>query len=282
MEGLQTPEITLILPHFQLMYKIIFICFLGSVFSLVGNSQPVMFHLSSKSTIDWSTSKDWYFAINQHAVNNIPLFKQQITPSFIAENRQSILLGIGGRQTGMIDSIIWSEGDFYLSVCKDSISHFNSLGCNNFRFRSAIDLSREHEEGSLDASSTKNGLLNIPNNKGRKPKKVVIDLSANYVNLDYPADTYPIYRHYEWIDEYGDGLGNSFMLTYSDNTNHEAWIRTNKIGDVKLYEKPFQEIYLHSLDSPIQIEMTTPQKVRQRNIDYALKGPCRIIYYLEW
>jgi hypothetical protein len=149
-------------------------------------------------------------------------------------------------------------------------------------FRSATDLSHYHEEGMIDESKYKNGIIKLLNSRGKRPRKIMLDLSTNYVNLDYPADTYPLYRHYEWLDVDKDGIGNSFMLTYSDKTTHEAWIQTNKIGDIKLYDKPFQEIYVKQLDGTIEIALTKAEKVRHLNIDYALKGPWKIIYYLEW
>lgn len=245
-------------------------------------SQPVLFHFPANYFISKSGSSAEYATIAQMDKQLHPLFVQKLDQPVSKMKNASLLLGKGKIMLGQIDSLIWSEGDFGLCFTQDSLLINSTEAANAILFRMATDLSREHEEGMLDENQCKGGILQLPNNKGRRPRKIMLDLSTNYVNLDYPADTYPIYRHYEWSDVDLDGIGNAFMLTYSDKTTHEAWIQTNKMGDVKLYDRPFQEIHIKSLDGMISIELTKAEKVRHLNIDYALKGPWKIIYYIEW
>ncbi len=190
----------------------------------------------------------------------------------------NFLLGSGTKVVGSVDAVIWSEGEYFLDLSTDSSGPSSVL----LHVRTPTDLSRDHEEGVVNEKEVKDGLISIPNKRGKRPLKITLDLTTSYVNTAYPADTYPVFRHYEWFDENRDGIGNSLMLTYSEKTNHECWINTKKIGDVKLYDEPFQEIDLLNLEGQIQIKISQPKSVENMNVTYGIKGPWKIIYFIEW
>ena len=252
------------------------------LFSMCGFSQPILFHFPKGFLANATPINAAYVQIHQNDVKSQPVFIQKLINPLGKLSVDALLIGNNNKSTGNIDSVFWSEGDFWLNFTLDSIDANKTASGNPLHFRSETDLLNDHEEGTINEDQCKNGLVQLPNTRGVRPRKIMLDLSTNYVNLDYPADTYPIYRHYEWFDAERDGIGNAFMLTYSDKTTHEAWIHTNKIGDVKLYERPFQEIFVRQLDGVIKIELTKSEIVRHLNIDYALKGPWKLIYYIEW
>ena len=261
--------------------KLIFLLIWAGFFQS-GFAQPVLFHFPANFFDKNQPPYAEYVMICQNEKKLRPLYVQKMEQRLNQMEASTLLVGKVKSQLGQIDSLIWSEGDFELCLTHDSICISNTEAAKAILFRLTTDLSREHEEGELDESQSINGLIRLPNSRGKQPRKIMLDLSTNYVNLDYPADTYPIYRHYEWSDIDLDGMGNAFMLTYSDKTTHEAWIQTKKMGDVKLYDRPFQEIYIRSLDGLIAFELTKAEKVSNLNIDYALRGPWKIIYYIEW
>jgi hypothetical protein len=190
-----------------------------------------------------------------------------------------MMIGNGKNSEGKVDSIIWSDGSFFLQISSVENNTFEET----IPLRIPTLINPENTEGIISDTENKGfGKFSINKSPSRAPKKITFDLTTNYVNLDYPADTYPIYRHYEWFDTDGDGNGNSFMLTYSDKTTHEFWQNSNKIGDIKLYAKPFQEIIINDLQNNIDFEITKPEKIKNLSNTYAIKSPFTLIYLIEW
>ena len=217
--------------------------------------------------------------IIQQNTNNIELYSENQIMKVDSAGNYFMMIGNGKNREGNVDSIIWSDGSFFLQI--------SSLEKNKFEetipLRIPTNIHPENTEGIITDSENKGfGKFSIKKSPSRAPKKITFDLSTNYVNLDYPGDTYPIYRHYEWFDTDGDGNGNSFMLTYSDKTTHEFWQNSKKIGDVKLYAIPFQEIIINDLQNNIDFEITKPEKVKNLSITYAIKSPFSLIYLIEW
>ena len=217
--------------------------------------------------------------IIQRNTANIELYSENQIMKVDSVGNYFMMIGNGKNSEGKVDSIIWSDGSFSLQIASIENNKFEET----IPLRIPTLINPENTEGIISDTEKKGfGKFSINNTQKKSPKKITIDLSTNYVNLDYPADTYPIYRHYEWFDTDGDGNGNSFMLTYSDKTTHEFWQNSKKIGDVKLYAIPFQEVIINDLKNNIDFEITKPEKVKNLSITYALKSPFSLIYLIEW
>jgi hypothetical protein len=216
--------------------------------------------------------------IQQHT-EKIELYSENQIIKVDSAGNYFMMIGNGKNGEGKVDSIIWSDGSFFLQISSIENNKFEET----ILLRIPTLINPENTEGIISDSENKGyGKFSINKTQNKTPKKFTIDLTTNYVNLDYPADTYPIYRHYEWFDVDGDGYGNCFMLTYSDKTTHEFWQNSKKIGDVKLYANPFQELIINDLSNNIDFELTKPQKVKNLSIDYAIKSPFTLIYLIEW
>ena len=145
------------------------------------------------------------------------------------------------------------------------------------------ELSNDYEQGTVVSTEfPDHGYWHFINTRKQRPKLVTIDLTTSYANLAYPANTYPIYRHYEWCDPDRDGKGNAFGISYSENTNNEFIENTTTIGDVKLYAKPFQELTITSTNTEISVSISKPVPLTNHSETYAIKGPWKFIYYIEW
>jgi hypothetical protein len=193
-------------------------------------------------------------------------------------------VGKGKPVFGNIDSVIWAEGVFYLDITPDTIME----GCSQLKYNGIIRIPTEikstNQEGFIEEKSLNPpGHVHIPTSQNKRPKKVSVDLSTSYVNLGYPANTYPIYRHYEWFDTDGDGKGNAFTLTYSDNTTHAFKENTNELGEVRLYEQgAFQQLVIATSETAVDILITKPVPVDSFSNTFAIKGPWTMTYYIEW
>lgn len=196
----------------------------------------------------------------------------------------SYKIGEGKVLIGQIDSVIWSDGSYFLKFESDTSKTEKKYFSSVIQLRAPTEINQNNLEGFASDDSSKGwGSIMIQHNKNKRPKKITVDLSTSYINIAYKGGNYPIYRHYEWYDEDRNGLGNSFMLTYSEKTNHEFFENSKKIGEVKLYEKPFQELFIKSIDNnKIEIELTRPQQITNLSETYAIKGPWKIIYFIEW
>jgi hypothetical protein len=221
--------------------------------------------------------------IFQHSLNGNIVFSEKNIIQTDAAGNFVINIGSGKNINGNIDSVNWSDDSFFLILESDTSKKNQTYFKYSTDLRIPTELNQNNLEGMINDDESKGwGNISIPNNKGRRPKKITADLSTQYVNIAYPADTYPIYRHYEWFDLDGNGLGNSFMLTYSEKTRHEFFENTNKLGDVKLYAKAFQELQIKGLDHNIELFLTKPEKIANLSETYAIKGPWKLIYFIEW
>jgi hypothetical protein len=217
--------------------------------------------------------------IIQKNTESTELYSENQTMKVDSAGSYFMMIGNGKNSEGKVDSIIWSDGSFFLQISSVENNTFEET----IPLRIPTLINPENTEGIISDTDNKGfGKFSINKSPSRAPKKITFDLTTNYVNLDYPADTYPIYRHYEWFDTDGDGNGNSFMLTYSDKTTHEFWQNSKKIGDVKLYAIPFQEVIINDLKNNIDFEITKPEKVKNLSITYAIKSPFSLIYLIEW
>ncbi len=222
-------------------------------------------------------------SIVQHSANGNLVFSEKNTIEVDATGNFIINIGSGKNIAGNIDSVNWSDDSFFLILESDTSKKNQDYFKYISNIRIPTDLDQNNLEGMVNDDESKGwGSIIIPNAKGRRPKKITADLSTQYVNIAYPADTYPIYRHYEWFDEDANGLGNSFMLTYSEKTRHEFFENTNKLGEVKLYAKAFQELQIKNLDHNIELFLTQPEKITNLSETYAIKGPWKLIYFIEW
>jgi len=264
----------------KLCFKLLFL--LTVFFSKNAAAQHIGFHgkidLSTYIGFDKITIPVSIKIIQQHT-EKIELYSENQIMKVDSVGNYFMMIGDGKNSEGNVDSIIWSDGSFFLQISSIENNKFEET----IPLRIPTNINPENTEGILsDTENNGFGKFSINKSSNKEPKKITLDLSTNYVNLDYPADTYPIYRHYEWFDTDGDGYGNCFMLTYSDKTTHEFWQNSKKIGDVKLYAKPFQEIIINDLHNNIDFEMTKPEKVKNLSITYAIKSPFSLIYLIEW
>jgi hypothetical protein len=192
-------------------------------------------------------------------------------------------VGSGKVISGSFQEIIWSEGSYMFKIAADTNDAAAQSINKEIGIRIPTDLNRPHVEGQItEKGNTGSGALIIPNPYGRRPLKITLDLSTSYVNVDYPAGNYPVYRHFEWFDEDGDGKGNAINLTFSEKTNHAIFLQSQKIGEVKLFPKAFQEFVIAQLDNQIEINISKPEAITYFNQTYAIKGPWKVIYYVEW
>ncbi len=192
-------------------------------------------------------------------------------------------IGTGKQLSGNFDSIIWSDGVFYLRLTASHPAIAKNSFVKEILLRIPPNLEHDYEQGTVTATDHPDyGDWKLNHNRNQRPVLVTIDLSTSYANLAYPANTYPIYRHYEWSDLDRDGIGNSFCLTYSENTHHAFWENTKKLGDVKLYAKPFQELFVSSEKNTLTVSISKPEPQTNHSETYAIKGPWKFIYYIEW
>ncbi len=254
---------------------------------IIAAAQPISFRgiiKTEKSNLIKNSSLDLVVAILQESISGQVVYCE--TQKIKTDSAGNYLLSIGSGKiiSGMIDSIIWSDESYFLKILSDTEKTKQPYFLYTTQLRAPTDLSSENIEGVIVSDSTKGwGSINIVNTKGRSPRKITIDLSTNYVNLGYPADTYPIYRHFEWFDEDRNGLGNSLMLTYNEKTAHGFWENTMKLGEVKLYSKAFQELLINKSDNKsIEIVLTKPIEILSHSQTYAIKGPWKLIYFIEW
>jgi hypothetical protein len=187
-------------------------------------------------------------------------------------------IGEGIPVSGQFDSIIWSEGIFYLRTKVARPGDNADTITRQVLMRVPPELSNDYEQGTIMANNHPEwGEWNFVNTRNKRPRLITIDLTTSYANLAYPANTYPIYRHYEWCDPDRDGYGNSFVVSYSENTNNHFIEHSNKLGDVQLYAKPFQELTVNSTNSRIDVLITKPESVPYHSETYAIKGPWKFI-----
>lgn len=221
--------------------------------------------------------------INGNDMNNV-VYQETQSVSINQDRLVHLNIGKGKVILGNIDSVIWAEGVFKLDITADTM--ISQCGLLNYRgtIRIPTEIKSTNLEGYVDEKSlTEPGHIHIPIIQHKRPKKISVDLSTSYVNLGYPANTYPVYRHYEWFDIDGDGKGNAFSLTYSDNTTHAYKENTNQLGEVRLYEQgAFQQLTISTSEAAVDIHISKPVPVDSFSNTFAIKGPWKITYYVEW
>ena len=251
------------------------------------SAQPLAF--------DWqpgeASGKDCLCNMRISIINNVTeksisdtVYRETQKLSITPHKPTRLKIGKGQTLIGNIDSLIWAEGAFLLEILPDTIQQ----GCNNLKYAGTIRIPSEIKptniEGTIDEKSIDPpGHLHIPINQNKRPKKVSVDLSTSYVNIGYPANTYPIYRHFEWYDADGDGKGSAFTMTYSDNTTHSFKENTNDMGEVRLYEQgAFQQLVIATSTTAVDILITKPVPVDSFSNTFTIKGPWKLTYYIEW
>ncbi|MEO7523309.1 MAG: hypothetical protein ABIT58_04405 [Ferruginibacter sp.] len=231
-----------------------------------------------KNTVFWLT-----VSIIKNSVSGPVTYSERQKINTDSAGEYHVEIGDGTLLSGQYDSIIWSDGNYYLRTEFDSLPGNNRNLTRHILLRISPQLSNDYEQGTVLASEFPDyGSWHLMNSRNKRPKLVTIDLSTSYANLAYPANTYPIYRHYEWCDPDGDGKGNAFEITYSENTNNAFIENSNKLGDVRLYAKPFQELTITSTNKEISVSISKPVPYSNHNETYAIKGPWKFIYYVEW
>lgn len=270
--------------NFVLMNKYkryIYLVCLAFGYSILCDAQSLEYHHICNGVKCMQADLPLLFSIIQN--NHEVVYKERQTIHTDSSGSYFVLIGSGIPKSGSFKDIIWSDGDYTLSILPDTTFDGIDSYAENFTIRKATDLNRPHVEGTFEETGkTGDGQCIIPNPHGRRPMKITIDLSTSYVNVDYPAGKYPVYRHFEWFDDNRDGNGNTFNLTFSEKTNHAIFKQTKKIGEVKLFPKAFQEFVITNLDDKIVINISKPEIIKYFNQTYAIKGPWKMIYYIEW
>lgn len=250
------------------------------------NAQPVTYSWKIINTSN-KLSKTAYYPINigiySDSETMYPVFIEKQYLQLKGDSVIDLMMGKGKGIYGNIDSVIWSEGRYYLSISSDSIFNNMELLTHKVLMRIPSFIKADNVEGIVEEKILNGtGEIVIPFSKTKRPKKISVDLTTSYVNLAYPADTYPIYRHYEWFDEDADGRGNSLTLSYSENAKHAFVENTNRLGEIKLYTKPFQELEIHTSSKSVNILISKPIPIENHTQTFAIKGPWKLIYLLEW
>jgi hypothetical protein len=230
---------------------LLFIC---GAFQML-NAQTISYAGKLQQSVPSADSLNLYIALLHDLKDTTKIFveEQRIKPDLNLQYK--IEIGAGKKRQGDFQSINWSDGDFYLLIATDSFFR------NSYKalIRSYTEIKPGNLEGMAAADTAKDhGVISIMHQRGIRPRKVTADLTSNYVNKRYPADTYPIYRHFEWSDEDRDGKGNGFALTYSDHTTHAIFENGQKMGEVKLYNIPFQELLIQSQADKVVLTLTRP------------------------
>lgn len=222
-------------------------------------------------------------SIIKNAEDGTVIYEESHTSNTDSNGIYHIEIGGGEKRLGQFDSIVWSEGSYYIKTLIRPVKDVKRNLSQVMLVRSNTELDNEHIQGTDSASLTPTwGITRFANSKNRRPKKITVDLTTSYINQLYPADTYPIYRHYEWSDPERDGLGNSFTISYSENTTNAFAVNTTKLGEVRLYATAFQELLITSTASEITVSITEPVPVSDHGRTFEIKGPWKYIYFIEW
>ncbi len=272
----------------RMAFILVFVCALTSAH--ISLAQPILVHgkLSQYNKKNISIPVKVHIDIKDavHSSNHM-IYEETNTLMFKDSGSYELLVGKGKRSGGSnsIDSIIWNLDDYVLYI-----EELNEKMKTEDLIRHSILLRRqtlphpENQEGIVEAGqSATHGKIEIPLKQKKLPKKITIDLTTSYINIMYPGGRYPIFRHYEWYPTNKGKSGNCFMLTYSEKTTHEFWEEAEKkLGDVRIHDKPFQTLQYQISQDKLQIFLTEPEKVKFLSETYAIKGPWKIIYLIEW
>ena len=259
------------------------ITFAANVFSQ--NAQTISYDavLTTGATLLKNHTAGLLVSILKGSANGTVIYSERHSVKTDSAAAYHIRVGGGQALSGKFDSIIWSDGIFYLKIISDTGKQGNFSMTQNVLMRIPPDLNNEYEEGTVNSTDHPDwGEWHFANNRKKRPRLVTVDLSTSYANLAYPANTYPVYRHYEWCDPDRDGTGNSFSISYSEHTNNNFRENTTQLGEVKLYAAPFQELTISSTTNEISVSISKPVPVTNLGETYAIRGPWKFIYYIEW
>ncbi len=271
----------------QVLLSVIFVLFTAAVFSqAISQKNHTVGYTSmliSNGIIIKNTRIAMLVSIAKGTTGGTIVYSEQHVTKTDSSGKYHIEIGTGKSGTGQFDSINWSDGVYYLKNEIDPSGGSNYSIKQNILMRISPELGNDYDQGTVSATDHPDwGEWRYKNNRSRRPKLVTIDLSTSYANLAYPGNTYPIYRHYEWCDPDGDGIGNSFSISFSENVSNEFIENTTKLGDVRLYPTAFQDLIISSTNTEIIVSIKKPVAVANLSETYAVKGPWKFIYYIEW
>jgi hypothetical protein len=261
-------------------------CFFITGSSLSQQRQTISYHglpvVSLTDTLKNSRINIW-LDIYQNSTRDTSLYSELHTVHTDSSGRYRLEIGRGRGPHADFDSIIWAVGTYYLRMQFETLSGKKLIPEKTVILTSPVNLENDYVQG-VDSAKGENvyGELTFKNSRQKRPRKVVVDLTTSYVNVRYPADQYPIYRHFEWNDRDADGKGDSFTISFSENTNNAFEESTSRLGEVKLYAYPFQELNISSGPDKIVLSLTKPVALTSHGQTYMIKGPWSIIYYFEW
>ena len=268
------------------------ICIIYFVFALalvnLLHAQPILINGKLKASNKKNITIPVSVRIVKPVQNDISalVYQELNTLSIKDSGKYELLVGKGKHIAGYnsIDSIIWNLDEYLIEFeeLNFKVKIENGLK-HSFVLRKQSFPNSENQEGIVEAGvSNTDGSIEIPLNQKKIPKKITVDFTSSYINIIYPGGRYPIYRHYEWYPTQDGKIGNCFMLTYSEKTTHEFWEETEKFGDIRIHDKPFQSMKYKINTDRLQISLNKPEQVRFLSETYAIKGPWKIIYLIEW
>lgn len=190
-------------------------------------------------------------------------------------------LGKGEPAKGKFDSLIWSVGSYFLVAEYRESPGGKLVFRERHKMREPENLNADHDQGTYEFKEPF-GVFTFPHGRRKRPKRVQVDITTSYVNTAYPADTYPMYLHQEWIDEDRDGVGSSFSVSYSQNSRNSFATSTRRLGKISLYSSSFQEITVSPDPDRILVDISRPRPIVIYGQTYEIKGPFTLIYYFEW
>ena len=269
--------------------QVFIICF---VFALtlvnVLQAQQILIH----GKLNASNKKDTTIPVSVRIVKavqndvNALVYQELNTLSIKDSGRYELLVGKGKQIAGFnsIDSIIWNLDEYLIEFGELNFKKKIENGIkHSFVLRKQSYPNSENQEGIVEAGvSNTHGNIEIPLSKKKIPKKITLDFTSSYINILYPGGRYPIFRHYEWYPSQDGKTGNCFMLTYSEKTTHEFWEGSEKFGDIRIHDKPFQSMKYKINQDRLQIFLSKTEEDRYLSETYAIKGPWKIIYLIEW
>jgi hypothetical protein len=276
--------------HLQKMKKNIvqFYCFVFVLLLVeISNAQPVLIHGKGQdfSRINSSLPVEVsLFTQSENGVQNL-IYQETNTVIFKDSGRYELMLG-KGKQTGgntRIDSVIWNLDEYIVWIKENNNKEEQKKFKDRFVLRKESKSVKFKQEGIIEKKESDTyGMIEIPLDQKSLPQKITIDFTSSYINVNYPGGRYPIFRHYEWFRSDDTQKGNCFMLTYSEKNTHEYWQNTDKFGDVRIHEKAFQDLKYELTRDKLKINLSKPEQQRFLSETYAIKGPWKIIYLIEW
>lgn len=265
-----------------------FCCFLFALLFIENViAQPVLIHGKKEGFAKENSSIPVEVSLITHT-NDITknlVYQETNTLVFKDSGGYELMMGIG-KQTGgstRIDSVIWNLDEYHVWILETNKKEEQKKFKDQFIIRKESKSVTSKQEGIIEKrASDTYGSIVISLDQKSLPQKITLDFTSSYINVNYPGGRYPIFRHYEWFPSDSAHRGNCFMLTYSEKNTHEYWKNTDKFGDIRIHEKPFQELKYELTSDKLKIDLTKPEQQGFLSETYAIKGPWKIIYLIEW